>query len=47
MARVDAGTPFPAPTKATFEVTARGAWRGYEEGWQRGGINALSYTFTD
>lgn len=43
----DAGTPFPAPTKSTFEVTAQERERMYEEGWQRGGINALSYAFTD
>ena len=43
----DAGTPFPAPTKATFEVTAQEREQMYEEGWQRGGINALSYAFTD
>ncbi len=43
----DAGIPFPAPTEATFGVTAQERERMYEEGWQRGGINALSYAFTD
>ena len=43
----DAGVPFPAPTKATFEVTPAERHRMYEEGWRRGGINSLSYGFTD
>src|SRR5262249_34992432 len=42
-----AGVPFPAPEKATFEVTPAERQRMYEEGWRRGGINALSYAFTD
>jgi cyclohexanone monooxygenase len=45
--RSDAGIPFPGPTKATFDVTDDERRRMYEEGWQRGGINALSYAFTD
>ncbi len=43
----DAGVPFPAPTEKAFEVTPEERLRMYEEGWQRGGINALSYAFTD
>jgi cation diffusion facilitator CzcD-associated flavoprotein CzcO len=43
----DAGVPFPAPTKSTFEVSDEERRRMYEAGWQRGGINALSYAFTD
>jgi cyclohexanone monooxygenase len=45
--RSDAGVPFPAPTKKAFDVTPQERRRMYEEGWQRGGINALSYAFTD
>jgi cation diffusion facilitator CzcD-associated flavoprotein CzcO len=43
----EAGVPFPAPEQATFEVTPAERRRMYEDGWQRGGINALSYAFTD
>jgi cyclohexanone monooxygenase len=43
----DAGVPLPAPTKATFDVTADERNRMYETGWRRGGINALSSAFTD
>ena len=43
----DPGIPFPGPTKAAFEVTPKQRHRMYEEGWRRGGINALSYAFTD
>jgi cyclohexanone monooxygenase len=43
----DAGIPFPAPASAAFEVTPAQRRGMYEEGWQRGGINALSYAFTD
>ena len=43
----EAGVPFPAPETSTFEVTPAERRRMYEEGWQRGGINALSYAFTD
>jgi cyclohexanone monooxygenase len=43
----DAGVPFPAPTTRTFEVSDAERERRYDEGWQRGGINALSYAFTD
>ena len=43
----DAGIPFPAPTKAVFEVTPAERHRMFEEGWSRGGINSLSYAFTD
>ena len=43
----DAGTPFPAPTKATFEVSDEEREAMFEAGWARGGINSLSYAFTD
>jgi cyclohexanone monooxygenase len=43
----DAGTPFPAPTQKTFDVSEDEREARYEAGWQRGGINALSYAFTD
>ncbi len=43
----DAGLPFPAPAKAAFEVTPSERHNLYEEGWRRGGINSLSYAFTD
>jgi cyclohexanone monooxygenase len=43
----DAGVPQPPPTKSTFEVSPEERRRCYEEGWQRGGINALSAAFTD
>jgi cation diffusion facilitator CzcD-associated flavoprotein CzcO len=43
----EAGVPFPAPERATFDVTPEERQRIYEEGWQRGGINALSAAFTD
>jgi cyclohexanone monooxygenase len=43
----DAGIPFPSPTRQTFQVTPSERQRMFEEGWCRGGINALSYAFTD
>jgi cation diffusion facilitator CzcD-associated flavoprotein CzcO len=43
----DAGVPHPPPTESTFEVPAEQRRARYEEGWQRGGINALSAAFTD
>jgi cyclohexanone monooxygenase len=43
----DAGVPQPPPTQATFEASPEQRQRRYEEGWQRGGINALSAAFTD
>ncbi len=43
----DAGVPLPAPTRATFDVSAEERTRIYEAGWQRGGINALLNAFTD
>jgi cyclohexanone monooxygenase len=42
-----AGVPFPAPTRAALEVDEAERRRMYEAGWRRGGINALSYAFTD
>ncbi len=43
----DAGVPIAAPEKSTFEVTPAQRREMYEVGWRRGGINALSYAFTD
>jgi cation diffusion facilitator CzcD-associated flavoprotein CzcO len=43
----DSGVPFPRPTRAAFEVTEAERQAMYEAGWQRGGINALSYAITD
>ena len=43
----DGGTPFPPPTQGTFDVSAEERHARFEAGWQRGGINALSYAFTD
>lgn len=43
----DAGVPQPPPTRATFDVTPEERRLRYEQGWQRGGINALSAAFTD
>ena len=45
--RSDAGTPFPPSNKATFEVSDEARDAMFEKGWQRGGINALSYAFND
>ncbi len=45
--RSDAGTPFPPAEKTTFEVSDEEREVMFEEGWQRGGINSLSYAFTD
>jgi cyclohexanone monooxygenase len=43
----ESGVPHPPPTQSTFEVSPEQRRRRYEEGWQRGGINALSAAFTD
>ena len=43
----DPGVPFPAPEKSAFEVSDEERRRMYEQGWARGGINSLSYAFTD
>jgi cyclohexanone monooxygenase len=43
----DAGVPVAPPQKSAFEVSPQERRRMYEAGWQRGGINALSYAFTD
>jgi cyclohexanone monooxygenase len=43
----EAGVPFPAPEKRAYEVSGEERRRMYEEGWARGGINSLSYAFTD
>lgn len=43
----DAGVPFAPPQRSALEVTAEERRQLYEAGWARGGINALSYAFTD
>jgi cation diffusion facilitator CzcD-associated flavoprotein CzcO len=43
----DAGVPVPPPERSALEVPAEERRRMYEAGWRRGGINALSYAFTD
>jgi cation diffusion facilitator CzcD-associated flavoprotein CzcO len=43
----DAGVPVAAPQRSALEVGPEERRRMYEAGWQRGGINALSYAFTD
>jgi cation diffusion facilitator CzcD-associated flavoprotein CzcO len=45
--RSDAGTPFPPSNKATFEVSDEERNAMFEAGWERGGINSLSYAFND
>ena len=45
--RSDSGVPVAPPERSALEVTAQERRRMYEAGWQRGGINALSYAFTD
>lgn len=43
----DAGVPIAPPERSALEVTPAERRRMYEAGWRRGGINALSYAFTD
>lgn len=43
----DSGVPLPSPTEKTFEVTSAQRQARYEEGWQRGGISALSSAYAD
>jgi cyclohexanone monooxygenase len=43
----DAGVPIAPPQRSALEVGADERRRMYEAGWERGGINALSYAFTD
>ena len=43
----DAGVPVAPPQHSALEVSPAERRRMYEAGWQRGGINALSYAFTD
>jgi len=43
----DAGVPFPPPQRCARGVTDEERRQMYEAGWARGGINALSYAFTD
>jgi cation diffusion facilitator CzcD-associated flavoprotein CzcO len=45
--RSDSGVPVAPPERSALEVTAEERRRMYEAGWQRGGVNALSYAFTD
>jgi cation diffusion facilitator CzcD-associated flavoprotein CzcO len=43
----DPGIPVAPPEQSALEVSPAERRRKYEAGWQRGGINALSYAFTD
>jgi cation diffusion facilitator CzcD-associated flavoprotein CzcO len=43
----DAGVPVAPPQRSALEVGTQERRRMYEAGWRRGGINALSYAFTD
>ena len=43
----DAGVPIAPPRLAALDVSPAERRAMYEAGWQRGGINALSYAFTD
>jgi glutamine synthetase/cation diffusion facilitator CzcD-associated flavoprotein CzcO len=43
----EAGIPIAPPQRSALEVSPAERRRMYEAGWQRGGINALSYAFTD
>ena len=43
----DAGTPLPAPTRRAVDVSGAEREAAYEQGWQRGGLSALSGAFTD
>ncbi len=45
--RSDAGVPVAPPQRSALEVSPEQRRRMYEAGWRRGGINALSYAFTD
>ena len=45
--RSDAGVPIPPPALCTFGVSEAERTEMYEAGWERGGINALSYAFND
>jgi hypothetical protein len=43
----DAGVPVAPPERSALSVGPQERRRMYEAGWQRGGINALSYAFND
>jgi cyclohexanone monooxygenase len=43
----EAGTPMPPADVAGTQTTQEEINARYEAGWQRGGINSLSYAFTD
>jgi cyclohexanone monooxygenase len=45
--QAEAGVPFPAPERRAYDVSEEERRRLYETGWARGGINSLSYAFTD
>jgi cyclohexanone monooxygenase len=45
--RSDAGVPVAPPERSALAVTPAERRRMYENGWRRGGINALSYAFAD
>jgi len=43
----DPGIPVSPPVRSALSVTPEERRRMYEDGWRRGGINSLSYAFTD
>ena len=43
----ESGVPVDTPTKRTLEATPEERRQRFEQGWQRGGISALSSGFTD
>ena len=43
----DAGVPLAPPTTRAVDATVDERLRRYQEGWERGGISALSAAFTD
>ncbi len=43
----DSGVPVDSPTRPTSEATPEERRQRFEQGWQRGGISALSSGFTD
>jgi cation diffusion facilitator CzcD-associated flavoprotein CzcO len=45
--QAEAGVPFPAAEQRAYDVSDEERRRMYETGWAMGGINSLSYAFTD
>jgi cyclohexanone monooxygenase len=43
----ESGVPQPAPTAAAYDVDDEVRRARYEDGWQRGGVGALSFCFND